>query len=175
MKAKNIMEKNIVTISPDMPVKEVAKLLAEKDLTAVPVVDAKNDIIGIVSEADLIYRVAHPHLPAHVELLGGVIYLENPFELKQEMKKLTAITAGQIMTDKVLTITEDADIEDIATLMIEQDINGVPVIGEEGLVGIVTRHDLVLALAKPESETEPEEDEKDSDQEHEHEDDEDDD
>jgi CBS domain-containing protein len=168
MKARDIMEKNIISVPPDMSIKEVAKILSENDLTAVPVVDENNDVLGIVSEADLIYRLAHPHLPPHIELLGGVIYLENPFEMKQEIKKLTAITAGQIMTEKVLTITEDVEVEDIATMMIEKDINGVPVIGDNGLVGIVTRHDLVMSLAKSDSDAQVDPpDETDSGHEHE--------
>lgn len=151
MKAKDIMETNVITIPPDMPVHEIAQTLSKNNMTALPVVDAEENIVGIVSESDLIYRLAHPHIPPHIELLGGIIYLENPFEMKQEFKKLMAITAKDLMTEKVLTVTEDADVEDIATLMVEKEINGVPVVKGGKIVGIVTRHDLIKALIKTDS------------------------
>lgn len=150
MKARDIMEIDVITVPPDKPVKEVAKLLVQHDVTAIPVVDKDGTIMGIISEEDLIYRLAHPHLPPHIELLGGVIYLENPFEMKHELKKLTAITAGEIMTDKVLTVTGNAEIEDVATMMIENNVNGIPVVKEGKIMGIVTRHDIVMTLAKGE-------------------------
>jgi len=164
MKVKDIMETNVITVPPDKPVKEVARLLAEHDVTAVPVVDDHGKILGIVSEEDLIYRLAHPCLPPHIELLGGVIYLENPFEMRQEFKKLTAITAGEIMTDKVLTVTGDAEIEDVATMMIENDINGIPVVKEGKITGIITRHDIVMTLARSEPGEKEEDDEEDKDE-----------
>lgn len=151
MQAKDIMETAVISVHPDMPVKDVALILSKNDMTAVPVVDGENRILGIVSEADLIYRLAHPHLPAHIELLGSVIYLENPFEMKEEYKKLTAITARDIMTEKIYVVDDETDITDIATLMVEKNINGVPVVDfEQGnkLIGIVTKHDLIRAMSK---------------------------
>lgn len=148
MQARDIMEKNLITIPPEMSVRETAQLLSKHDLTALPVVDEKGEILGIISEADLVYRLAHPHLPPHIELLGGVIYLENPFEMKKEFRKLTAVTAREIMTEKVLTVPEDTDVSDVATLMIENNINGVPVLKGKKIVGMVTRHDIVMALAR---------------------------
>ncbi|MCD4783574.1 MAG: CBS domain-containing protein [Candidatus Eremiobacteraeota bacterium] len=167
MKVRDIMETVVITVPPDEPVKKVAKLLVQHDVTAIPVVDKYNKILGIVSEEDLVYRLAHPHLPPHIELLGGVIYLENPFEMKHELKKLTAITAGEIMTDKVFTVTGDAEVEDVATLMIENDVNGIPVVREGKILGIVTRHDIVMTLAKsePNEENEKKEDKEESEEE----------
>lgn len=148
MTAAEIMQTNLVTINPKMSVRHAAKILADNDMSAIPVVNDEGVLLGIVSESDLIHRLAHPHLPPYVEILGGVIYLENPFEMKKEFKKLTAITAEEIMTTKVATVSPDTDISNVATIMVEKNINGIPVVKDNKIIGIVTRHDLVLNMAK---------------------------
>lgn len=150
MKVKDFMETELITVSPDDSVQDVAKLLYDHDLSAIPVTDEDKEIVGIVSEQDLIYRLAKPHIPPHIELLGGVIYLENPFEMKKELNKMTAVSAGEIMTTDVWTVAPDDDISEVAALMTERDINGVPVVEDNKIVGIITRHDLLLALASGE-------------------------
>ncbi|MFP4499221.1 MAG: CBS domain-containing protein [Vulcanimicrobiota bacterium] len=148
MKAKDVMETEVLTVTPDMTVKEVAQYLYDNELSALPVVEDGGKIIGIVSEEDLIYRVSRPHIPPHIELLGGIIYLENPFEMKKELKKMSAVTAGEIMTTEVHSVAPDTDISEVAELMTEKDINGVPVVDNNKIVGIVTRHDLLKSLTR---------------------------
>jgi hypothetical protein len=82
--------------------------------------------------------------------LGGIIYLGNPFEIKKEMEKLRSFTAGQIMSKRVYTVDPGADVTRVATVMVEKDINGLPVVEDGKIIGIVTRHDLLSALAKGE-------------------------
>ncbi len=148
MKVKDVMETDVITVKPDTSVRDVASLMSQHQLSALPVVDDEGRIIGIVSEKDLIYRLASPHLPPHIELLGGIIFLENPFEMKKEIEKMTAVSAKEIMTHQVLTVSPDTDVGEVATLMVEKDINGLPVVEEGKIIGIVTRHDLLLALSK---------------------------
>lgn len=153
MKVREIMETDLITVRPDMSIREVAALMYEHELSALPVVGKDGKIVGIVSESDLIHRLARPHLPPHIELLGGIIYFENPFEMKKDLDRLTAVCVSQIMTEDVTTVSPDAEVEDAATIMLENDFNGLPVVEDEKIIGIVTRHDLLLALASGKAQT----------------------
>ncbi|MFH1454676.1 MAG: CBS domain-containing protein [Armatimonadota bacterium] len=146
MLAKEVMEKNVITVKPDTPVKEIAKLLYEKNISGLPVVDEENNILGIVSETDLITKVSGPHLPPHIQLLGGIIYLARPHEMEDELKKILSYTAEQIMTKELLTVAEEETVEDVASLMVERQVNRVPVLKDGKLTGIITRHDLIKVL-----------------------------
>lgn len=146
MKAKDVMKKEVVSVKKDTLVKEIAKLLYENGISGVPVVDDENKVLGIVSETDLIAKVSGPHLPPHIELLGGIIYLARPHEIEDELKKIVSVTAEEIMTKEVITVDEEAEVEDIAAIMIDRKVNRIPVVKDKKLVGIITRHDLISVL-----------------------------
>ncbi len=147
MLARDIMNREVVTVTRDTTIQEVARLLTEHRISGVPVVDEERRVVGIVSEGDLIYQDKKLHKPAFIEILGGIIYLENPQRLGDELMKMTAAKAGQIMTRKVHTAKEDTPVADIATLMVEHRINRVPVVDGAGrLVGIVSRQDIIKSL-----------------------------
>jgi CBS domain-containing protein len=147
MLARDLMTRDVVTVSRETTVKEVAGLLLEHKISGLPVVDKENHVIGIVSEGDLIYQDKKLYTPAFLEILGGIIYLENPNRLGQDLMKMTAAKVGDLMTTKVYTVREDASLEDIATIMVERKVNRIPVVDGAGrLVGIVSRQDLVKAM-----------------------------
>lgn len=146
--AKDIMTKEVITIKADTPIRDIARLLSKNNIAGVPVVDDENHVVGIVSEADIVVKIARPHLPAHIQLLGGIIYLERMQDVMDELKKITAYCAKDIMTTKVVTITEDASIEDVATLMVDERVNRVPVIKDKKITGIITRSDLVKTMTQ---------------------------
>ncbi len=99
-----------------------------------------------LTEADLIVRVSGPHVPPHIELLGGVIYLENPREMQEELRKVMAVTAEQVMSTEVVTVEADTTVQQVADLMVKRKLNRVPVVSAGQLVGIITRHDLIETL-----------------------------
>jgi CBS domain-containing protein len=147
MLAKDIMTSEVVTVTKDTTVTEVARLLTEHKVSGLPVIDQEGRVVGMVSEGDLIHQDTKLHTPAFLEILGGVIYLENPQRLGQDLRKMTAVKVAEIMTPKPYTVKEDASIENIATIMIERQVNRVPVVDGAGkLVGIVSRQDLVKAM-----------------------------
>lgn len=146
MQAKDVMKKEVISVRPETMVKEIAKLLYENNISGVPVVDGENKLLGIVSETDLISKVSGPHLPPHIELLGGIIYLARPHEIEEELKKIVSVMAGEIMSKDIVSVTEDAEVEDIAALMIDRKVNRIPVLKDKKLVGIITRHDLISII-----------------------------
>ncbi|MBT9171848.1 MAG: Hypoxic response protein 1 [Syntrophomonadaceae bacterium] len=147
MLARDLMTREVVTVNRETTVKEVVRLLLEHKISGLPVVDKENRVIGIVSEGDLIYQDKKLHTPAFLEILGGIIYLENPNRLGQDLIKMTAVKVGDLMTAKVYTVREEAQLEEIATIMVEKKVNRIPVVDGAGrLAGIISRQDLVRAM-----------------------------
>jgi len=147
MLARDLMTRDVVTVGRETTVKDVARLLLEHKISGLPVTDEENRVVGIVSEGDLIYQDKKLYTPAFLEILGGVIYLENPNRLGQDLMKMTAVKVGDLMTTKVYSVREDAPLEEIATIMVEKKVNRVPVVDRAGrLAGIVSRQDLVKAM-----------------------------
>jgi CBS domain-containing protein len=144
MVARDVMTKRVVTVGPETPVQKIAQLLLERRISAVPVVDGEGRILGIVSEGDLIRRPeigASPRRSWWLALLGDVE------EGAAEYVKTHGGRARDVMTAKVITVAEDAPLGEIARLLEERRIKRVPVVRRGKLVGIVSRADLLRALA----------------------------
>ena len=116
MNAKDIMTRDIITVSPTMKVKELAMTLIKNQISGAPVASKDGKIVGIVSEADIVGKKG---------------------------KDVRAI-----MSKKVISITEDASVEEIARLMTTHAIKRLPVMNEDEVVGIVSRADIVSAIAQ---------------------------
>lgn len=144
--AGDVMTRDVVTVTPDTSVRDLARTLLEHRISGVPVVDGEGHVLGMVSEADLVERVSGPHLPPHIELLGGVIYLENPLHLEEKLRKAMAVTAGAIMSTHPVTVLADTPLRDVADLMVKRKINRFLVVEGKRLVGIITRHDVISTL-----------------------------
>lgn len=146
MKARDLMSTNLISVTKDTPLKEVADLMVKHRISGIPVVDGDR-LLGIVTESDMLVRAKKLELPTFLPFIGGIIYLEGPSRLNEEVKKMTAIKAEEIMTTKLHTITPDETLETIATLMVEKKVNRLPVVEDGRLVGIITRSDVVRAVA----------------------------
>lgn len=145
--AAEIMQPEVITINEDATVQELAKLLAKKKISGAPVVDDLNRVVGIVSEGDLVSIDADIHFPHYIELLGNIIYLESIKKYEERLEKAAAGEVRDIMTTDVLTVQNDTPLSEVATLMIDKQVNRVPVVDGDVLVGIITRADIVRAAA----------------------------
>lgn len=135
MKVRTVMSSPVITVSPEAPVKEAARLMIEHSISALPVVDASGNLVGLVSEADLL-----------------------PIETRPDPRtQATPIppTAGSaprrvsdIMTRKVITISTDSEVSQAALLMIDADVKRLPVMDGDRVAGIVSRRDLVKVIAR---------------------------
>jgi CBS domain-containing protein len=149
MRAEEIMQKEVVTVSPEDSLEETARRLLDRGISGLPVVDKAGAVVGIISEEDLVRRHKRAKVPAVMEILGAVIFLEDPQAFYEDLRAMAAVKVQELMTRKVFTVPLDASVEEMATLMVEQKINRLPVVDAGGrLAGIVTRQDLVRALLK---------------------------
>jgi CBS domain-containing protein len=146
--AKDIMTKDVVTVKPDTSIEELASLLVKNRISGAPVVDDAGNLYGIVTEKDLISRSKRLHIPTVVSFLDANIYLESSKKFEEEVRRLTATRVGDICVRKVVTITEDASLVDIATLMSEKHAHLLPVVKNGKVTGIVGKRDMVKAVAQ---------------------------
>jgi CBS domain-containing protein len=146
--AKDIMTKDVVTVKPDTSIEELSALLVSNEISGAPVVSADGAIVGMVTENDLISRNKRLHIPTVVSFLDAVIYLESSKKFADDVKRLTATKVGDICVKKVVTITEDTTLTDIATIMSEKKVHLLPVVRSGKVVGIVGKRDVVKAVAQ---------------------------
>ncbi len=148
MKVKEIMTSEVIFVRPNTPVSEVAHLMVKYGISGVPVVDG-DKVVGIVTEEDMVMRDAIVDTPSVFNLFGAVFYLGDRKQFDEEMQKILATEAGQLMSGKVFTIEEDAGVQELATLIMKKEVNPVPVVGPDGrLSGIVSRSDLIKLMVK---------------------------
>jgi CBS domain-containing protein len=137
MRAKDVMTSPVTTISAGATVRDAAKLLINAQVSALPVVDRRNAMAGIVSEVDLIRRVVgESNDPTQLHA-----HLGDP-----DSQEVLSLAVSDIMTRDVVTATEETSLEDVATLMLERQTKRIPIVRESEVVGIVSRIDLVKAM-----------------------------
>ena len=144
MQARDIMSTRVVTVAPDVSVEDIAKLLLDAGISAVPVVDAQGHPLGIVSEGDLMSRSeneAEPRRSWWLDLLAGTE------DRARDYIKRHGHTAADVMTSDIVTVREDTPVGEIAALLEKRRIKRVPVVHDGKLVGIVSRADLLRGLA----------------------------
>ncbi|MFO7951485.1 MAG: CBS domain-containing protein [Bacillota bacterium] len=147
MLVKEIMSTDPITVSTEDSVEKCARLLQERDISGLPVLDSDGNLVGIVTEGDLIRRASRIKVPGYLEILGGLIYLDSPKKFIDELQRAMALDAGKLMSKNVITVNPDDSLERAATLMVENNINRLPVVDEnKGLVGIVSRRDIMARL-----------------------------
>lgn len=151
MKVRDVMTKEVTTVSPDMSLKDVASILIDKGISGLPVVDADGTLLGVVSEADILAKERDP-AGVNAGWLGWLLDPQGP----AAQLKLEARTAREAMTSPATTITPERPVYVAATEMIEQGFNRLPVVDDGKLVGIVTRADLVRAFVRSDAEIERE-------------------
>lgn len=146
LKARDVMTRVLITVSPDTTIEDLGRLFIEKNVSGAPVVDSEGRLIGIVTENDLINKNSRLHIPTVLRLFDAFIPLGSS-RLEQEIKKMAASTVGDICSRKVVSIDEDASLEDIATIMTDRKIHLLPVLKDGRLTGIIGKKDLIKGIA----------------------------
>jgi len=133
-------------IQTDMEIKEIARTLYDNKISGVPVVDSDGNLVGIVSEGDLLHKETNPQIPGVVGILGALIYYNGVKQYDSDLKKLIAVQASEIMTPNVIMINKEASIEEAASLMVSKKIKRLPVMESGKIIGIVSRMDIIKTL-----------------------------
>jgi acetoin utilization protein AcuB len=131
MLVKDRMTTNPVTVTPDTVVSEALSLMRQNNVRRMPVLDRKERLVGIISEKDLLYASPSPATSLNVYEIG---YLLSKLKIKE------------IMTKKVITVTEDAPLEEAARIMVDNRVSGLPVMDGHKVVGIITETDIFKTL-----------------------------
>jgi len=148
LKASGIMTKDFLTISPEMGVEELARLLLRKDVSGAVVVDKRGKLLGVVTESDLIAKEKNLHLPTIVTLFDAVIYLETSDHFKEELNRMVASQVEDIYRRDPVTISSETTLGDIATIMTTKRIHFLPVMEEDQIQGVVGRREILKALSE---------------------------
>lgn len=147
LKAEDIMTKDVIAVKPETTVEELARLLIEHKISGAPVVDDDNQLVGVVTENDLIKKNARLHIPTIVRLFDAY-FLLNSKKVEDEIKKMVATTVDEICNKDIVSLTEESTLEEIATIMSEQSIHLLPVLRNGAVVGIVGKADVVRSMTK---------------------------
>jgi CBS domain-containing protein len=154
MKVEELMTPKVIKAAPDEAVREATKRMAEAGISGVPVVDKSGKIVGILSESDIVaavrkrsktLKMVYPSLS-----MVSVTFVEEDVqkEIKDAMKDVARMKVSDVMHEKVFTVKPDDDLAVAVKLMSASNINRLPVVDEHGLVGILSRGDLVKGIAK---------------------------
>lgn len=144
MQAKDLMTRDVVTVSPETPVAAVAQRLVDRRISAVPVVDATGTVLGIVSEGDLLRR---RELGTERRSSWWLEVFADPDSRARDYTKAHGLTAADVMTSPVVCAEETAPLATIADMLQAHGIKRVPVLRQGKIVGIVSRADVVRAFA----------------------------
>src|SRR6478735_1042227 len=148
MKVSDVMTRDVVTVEEDTPLKDVAELLLEHDISGVPVV-YEGRVVGVVSETDILYKERGPE----GEPRGTISWLLDAPDANFR-RKLAARTAGEAMSAPPVTIRPTRPLAQAAAMMLEHRVNRLPVVQGDRLVGLVTRTNMVRAFARSDKEIE---------------------
>lgn len=116
LRVKDIMTKDVITVTNETTVEELARLLIKNKISGAPVVDDSGNLTGIVTENDLISQNKRLHIPTIIRLFDSFILIGSG-RMEDEIKKMAAVTVGEICTKKVISVTEKSSLEEVATLM----------------------------------------------------------
>ena len=143
--AKDIMTKKVITISKDATLAELAKLLIKNKISGVPIVDEKEELLGIVTEADLIIKESNLPFP----LSFSFAFLESYESYTKSTKEYLETRVEEVMSTNVKTAREDMPISKVVNIMINNNINRLPILNNGGkLTGIITRADIIKSIIK---------------------------
>ena len=148
LKAKDIMTKDVITVKPETTIEDLAHILIKHNISGAPVVNDQGDLIGIVTENDLISKNKRLHIPTVMRLFDAYIMLESPATIEKEIKRMAAVTVNDILVKDVVTVTEENSVEEIATTMSEKKAYLIPVVSGGKITGIIGKMDLIKGIAR---------------------------
>ncbi|MBT5027739.1 MAG: CBS domain-containing protein [Nitrospinaceae bacterium] len=145
--ARDIMTKNVVTVRKDQPISDLSQLFIKNHFNGVPVLDDTGKVAGVVTQGDLIEQNKNLHIPTVIALFDAVLFIDSEKKFENDVKKLTGSIIEDIYQVDAITISMDAELNEITTIMANNDVHTLPVLDGDKLVGIIGKKDVIRALS----------------------------
>ena len=146
MLVKEIMTENPITVSVDTEIFKAAKILLDRRINGVPVVDDTGKLVGILCQSDIIAQQKKLPVPSLFSFLDGYINLSSMKNLEKEVRKIAATAVSDAMTPNPVTVEPDSSVETVAALMVDHNLHTLPVLEKGVLVGVVGKEDILRTL-----------------------------
>ena len=144
--AQDIMTTDVVSVSLDTSLKDLAAKFVEARFSNLPVLDGDGNLVGIISETDLIEQHRPLHIPTVMTLFDWVFTVGSEKRFQEEVDRVTAATVGQLYRKDPITCSPEASVRDLAVLMGRHKVHLLPVVDGQKMVGVVARLDLIKAM-----------------------------
>jgi CBS domain-containing protein len=149
LKVGDVMQTEWPVLEPDDTVETAIRLFADSGISGAPVVEG-GELVGIITEGDLIFRDAEIRSPGFLDILGGLIPLGDWEEYQQEVLKSAGVTVREVMTEEMTTVAPETPLSEAATTMADERRKLLPVAGERRLYGVLSRMDILkLHIRRP--------------------------
>ena len=142
------MTTEVLTVSPETSISELSKILENRKIGGLPVVDKGGRLLGVITQSDLVDRARDLELPPAINILDFHFYLQIPSHLLQRVEKMLGTTVGDCMTPNPVTVAPDTPVARIAALMAKQKMHTIPVLEGGKIVGVIGKMDLVRAMVR---------------------------
>lgn len=146
MKARDIMTTDVISVAPGTKIADAAKLLLEKHLNGLPVIDQDGKLVGIICQSDLIFQQKKIPVPTVFTFMDGLFPLTSYKDIEKEVKKIAAATVSAAMVPSPFTVEPDTSLEDIATIMVRHNVHTLPVVEGGRIVGVIGKEDVLRTL-----------------------------
>jgi CBS-domain-containing membrane protein len=145
-RVKDIMTADVISVSPETEIVHAARIMIEKRINGLPVVDGMGRVVGILCQSDLVAQQKSVPIPSLFSLMDGFMPLNSLKRIEKEVEKIAALTVAQAMTPKPSTVTLETGIEEVASLMVDKGFHTLPVVQDGKLVGVVGKEDVLKTL-----------------------------
>jgi CBS domain-containing protein len=136
----------IITVSPETEIVSAAKILLEKRINGLPVIDSSGRLAGVLCQSDLVAQQKNIPIPSVFTLLESYVPLTLIKRIDKEVEKIAALKVEQAMTSNPVTVSPETDIADVAKLMVDKKYHTLPVVEGDKVVGIVGKEDVLKTL-----------------------------
>ncbi|NLZ16137.1 MAG: CBS domain-containing protein [Desulfobulbaceae bacterium] len=146
--AKDIMNTQVITVHEQQSVRELAELFLDKHISGAPVINDQGQLVGIVTQNDLIFTNKRLHLPRTIAILDAFFFLDKPEKMEKEMQKIAGARVGDICSKNPVTVSPVSTLEEVATIMSEQHVHTLPVVEAGHLVGVIGKTDIIRSMVQ---------------------------
>ncbi len=146
IKAEDIMETDVISVSLDTEIPKAVEILLENHINGVPVMNDKKELVGILCQSDLIFQQKEMPVPPIFTILDSIIPLSSSKNLEDTLQKISAATVDQAMIKEPVTVSADTPVSEIASLMVEKHFHTIPVVDGKNLLGIIGKEDVLKTL-----------------------------